>query len=361
MTPRSRAAGHPLQRIGFTLIELLVVLAIIAVLIGLLLPAVQKVREAAARTQCQNNLKQIGLAMHAYHDAYSGLPPGTVGTPKRVLYSAGWATMILPYIEQGNLYNKLDVTLPVTTTGPWMSPKDGGYSNWVATQNVVVKTYVCPSCPLPELIQTDVGDNGPGNWQQAGNYVGIMGASTSSTDPTDPTGAGRVKNCTKPTPVSCNASGGFLASNGVFYPGSFTRLTDITDGTSNTLLAGEQGDKGSDPGVAVPYCAVNNNLDLRTGSVNGIWDGAEWFNLNLCAPCGDMVTLRWPVGTKVRQNYNDGMGYWQNCNKPLQAVHPGGANAVRCDGSVVFLTNSTAFTVLQLLAIRDDGQVIPNY
>src|SRR5712692_7686431 len=102
-------------RIGFTLIELLVVIAIIGVLIALLVPAVQKVREAAQRAQCQNNLKQIGLAMHNYHEVHGTFPPGSLP----MWWGAGWATLILPYIEQDALYRQLDLTQPVGSAGPW--------------------------------------------------------------------------------------------------------------------------------------------------------------------------------------------------------------------------------------------------
>src|SRR5215469_13761335 len=132
MTPRSRAAGHPSQRIAFTLIELLVVIAIIAVLIGLLLPAVQKVREAAARTQCINNLKQMGVACHHYHDALKTLPSGYIATAAYpdTTPGWGWAALLLPYIEQDTLYRQIDLNQPVQNS---------------AAPRAIVKLYLCPS------------------------------------------------------------------------------------------------------------------------------------------------------------------------------------------------------------------------
>src|SRR5207253_4602242 len=127
-----------IRRRAFTLIELLVVIAIIAVLIGLLLPAVQKVREASARSKCQNNLKQIGVAMHSYHGLIGNFPPGN-----ELFWGAGWATFILPHLEQTNIYNQVDLTKPFASAGPW-----NGVPNWVKLQNYQVATYICPSSPL---------------------------------------------------------------------------------------------------------------------------------------------------------------------------------------------------------------------
>jgi prepilin-type N-terminal cleavage/methylation domain-containing protein/prepilin-type processing-associated H-X9-DG protein len=340
------------SRLAFTLIELLVVIAIMGVLVGLLLPAVQKVREAANRVKCQNNLKQIGLAMHNYHLATGNFPPGN-----ELFWGGGWAVFLLPYLEQDPMYHRLDLTQPVGTSGPWEA-----VPNWRNLQNYQVSTYICPSSPMPPLTQTDPGDNGPGNWQQVGNYVAIMGASTSSSVARDPTGGGRVADCSNSSPVYCNF-GGFVASNGVIYPGSRVRISDITDGTSHTLLVGEQSDWGSDPGVSAS-CGVRPQYDLRSPVSYGLWVGAEQSNTpnDTNIGCGDSsgstVTLRWPIGTKQRQNYNDGMAYWGGWNKPIQSAHPRGANVLLCDGSVRVLSNSTAWDVLKWMAIRDDGQIV---
>lgn len=341
------------HRKGFTLVEVLVVVAIIGVLAGLLVPAVQKAREAANVTKCRNNLKQIGLAMHHYENLEGTFPPGN-----RIFWGAGWATFLLPYLEQEPLYRRLDLTKPVGSAGPWTA-----VPNWIVLQNVQITTYICPSSNLPSLVQTDRGDNGDGNWQQVGNYVAIMGACTSSSVPDDPTGRGRVADCSNAAPIYCNF-GGFAASNGVIYPGSRVRVCEITDGLTNTLLAGEQSDWGSDPGVAPPYCNARSQYDLRAPVSYGLWVGAEQNNppTESKAGCGDSsgsaVTLRWPIGMKQRQNYNDGMAYWGGWNKPIQSAHPGGANVLLCDGSVRFLVNQTAWEVLKWMAIRDDGQVV---
>ncbi len=193
-------------RLAFTLIELLVVIAIIGTLIGLLLPAVQKVREAAARTQCQNNLKQIGLALHGYHDANTGFPPGYSASGPYIDGATdtspgwGWAAFILPYIEQDNVYRQLNFNQPVQN-----SP----------TIQTMLKVFLCPSdltpqgaFPVPDGFGNTVCLAAPTS------YAACCGSDASDT--TGPTG------------------------NGVFYRNSRTRMTDITDGTSSTIMVGER-------------------------------------------------------------------------------------------------------------------------
>src|SRR5215472_11978580 len=140
------AMTRRLPRSAFTLIELLVVIAIIAILIGLLLPAVQKVREAAARTQCTNNLKQIGLALHSYHDASNYFPPGYVdgntdpnSTPDNDVGPGwGWATFLLPYLEQQNLYNQINLNAGI------------GIGSNAAPSQMSLKVYQCPADAYPQ-------------------------------------------------------------------------------------------------------------------------------------------------------------------------------------------------------------------
>jgi prepilin-type processing-associated H-X9-DG protein len=207
---------------------------------------------------------------------------------------------------------------------------------------------------------------------QVGNYVAIAGAVTGPWDYRDPTGLHRA--CQAIAWWQCVYDGDYKSSNGVFYPGSRISITQISDGTSNTLLLAEQSGRA----ILGSYCnasqdplayGYDNPTDLRTAYGFGIWTGDEYgaaANDSNGVPCypyydGAVVTLRWPLGTNQRQGNGDGMSVFERMNGPLQSAHSGGVNALRADGSVVFLSNSTAWPALQALAIRDDGMVLPNY
>jgi prepilin-type N-terminal cleavage/methylation domain-containing protein len=196
----------PTRRNAFTLIELLVVIAIIGILMALLLPAVQKVREAAARIQCENNLKQIGLGLHGYHDANKGLPPGYRASGPYVDGATdtspgwGWAAFILPYLEQDPVYRQLNLSQPI--------------QNSPAIQTML-PVFLCPSDLTPQS-PFSVPD-GFGNTvclAAPTSYAACCGSDASDTR--DPTG------------------------NGVFYRNSRIRMVDIKDGTSETIMVGER-------------------------------------------------------------------------------------------------------------------------
>src|SRR5216683_5443875 len=209
-SPKRRREG------AFTLIELLVVIAIIGVLIGLLLPAVQKVREAAARIQCANNLKQFGLAIHNYHDSYQKLPPAALGGDGEV----SWAVLLLPYIEQDPLYRQWNLNLRYTY-----------YRHPASVVGAQVKIYYCPSRRTAPQLSVS-GDTLPpwgGSPGALGDYAANGGNTTAVWD--DPR----------------NGNGVFVYADTTFGPNntvaswrSLTAFRDVTDGLSNTLLIGEK-------------------------------------------------------------------------------------------------------------------------
>jgi len=220
-------------RRGFTLIELLVVIAIIAVLVALLLPAVQQAREAARRSTCKNKLKQIGLALHNYHDTHRSFPSGGFGQ-----FSVSWWVQILPQLEQSTVWKKMVWT---TNAGYSGGPNASLLSGWKPVR------LWCPSSDLPKFAVRD-------GVFASSSYIGIAGATASATSATDPTGANR-----------CVAhSQGYSCSNGVLIANRSVKMRDITDGTSNTIVVGEQSQFG-----------VNSSgkVDIRGSGEWGTWIG----------------------------------------------------------------------------------------
>jgi prepilin-type N-terminal cleavage/methylation domain-containing protein/prepilin-type processing-associated H-X9-DG protein len=344
-----RRKPGPGSRAAFTLIELLVVIAIIAVLIGLLLPAVQKVREAAARIQCQNNLKQIGLALHNYHDGNGTLPPAKVNsgsawkagplTPsetfypgKLFVYNHTGFTFLLPYIEQDNLYKQYNFDYPSCNSDPRGAPlANGGVSAGnAAVVSTLVKTYVCPSDKDPDVDTV----SGTGNWAETTGRSGNYRFSTfNEMDYGDNNTTG---NHVWPGKQPC----------GMFGLNSRCRLTDVSDGLSNTIAVGESRQLFYTGGTTVAGCKTKWGAGCHA-SVMAFSDGPVYFNVNY--PFGLYLGAD---PAKVGALY-----YYQYCDT-FGSFHPGGANMVFGDGSVRFVQQSISLTQLQMLMTMNGGEVL---
>ncbi|OWK46666.1 DUF1559 domain-containing protein [Fimbriiglobus ruber] len=324
------------RRSGFTLIELLVVIAIIAILIGLLLPAVQKVREAAARAKCSNNLKQLGLALHAYHDTYGKMPAGCApdfSSPGVVSASWGssWKVWILPYIEQGNIFSK------------WTFASSSGYSNGNNIQyinNITIPTYRCPSSILPDFY---TASNNAGYFEMFSTYHGIAGSAIDST--------------------ICSGGAGIVSAGGILFPNSAVKMTDITDGTSNTLLVGEQSNQLRDANNAIitgGFTAITSQGPHGwTMGANGSASQPPAYFSGGDNRAFNTITIRYSIN-QIGMSNNCSAGTCDNTgsNIPLSSLHTGGANMLFADGSVSFLSNSLPLLTLQQLATRSGGEVV---
>jgi prepilin-type N-terminal cleavage/methylation domain-containing protein/prepilin-type processing-associated H-X9-DG protein len=326
---------NPSLRRGFTLIELLVVIAIIGVLIGLLLPAVQKVREAAARMSCTNNLKQIGLALHSYHDTLKTFPPGYVdgntdpnSTPDNDVGPGwGWAAFLLPYLEQQNVYNQINFSQAI------------GTGSNTAISQLPLKVYQCPSdaylqnftvWPTSIVVahSSYVGCNG---WEECFN------------------GAGGNP---QPGPGADGLSGLYgPAGRGLFYRNSSTRIAEVTDGLSNTIFVGERsGDHapatwtGAVPGGRCPAWMATQPPAPYSPPPSPAYDNAD-FDEALCLAHGNATHLPsadFPI-------FDPDTFY---------SMHTGrGANFLFGDGSVHFLTSGINPNTYQALSTIGGGEV----
>lgn len=324
---------------GFTLIELLVVIAIIAILIALLVPAVQKVREAAARSQCQNNLKQLGIACMAYESTYKSLPPGGMSGPG-LGYGPSWLAFILPFVEQDNVYKAFDFT---GTTGTNVgvayyqaSNSFGHQANAALVKGKFFHVYYCPASILDKFGLIGIlPEPGPGLGVMRPTYCGIAGGDDHRTTQNYDAGADPHN------AIGKRSAGGVLVSN------LAVKIALITDGTSNTLMAGEQSKHCVD--------ATGAKLDCRSDFGHGFTMGPALSTAN--QRDWNITTIRYAINT---DSWNlKGIGdQFYGCNRPLLSVHPGGTNTLFADGTVRFLEGGIPLQMLKNLANRDDNNAV---
>ena len=308
-------------RCGFTLVELLVVIAIIGILVGLLLPAVQQAREAARRTACSNNLKQVGTALQNYHSTHEQFPVGTgLSASGGIGYS--WWAEILPFIELENIHAGMNRD-PARGNWGWSGNVRGAGSNeqnWDLLFGVSIGLGRCPSTPMPEFATDFAHSFMP-------NYTGIAGSFYTS------------------------PALGIPSTQGVLTRFDAISIKRITDGTSNTMMVGEQSD----------FCLRANGeaLDCRSDFSHGFQMGISGDD---DPRAHNTTTVRHRINEKSAEaigvlSDNENRPNWYQPNRAIQSAHPGGAYVMLADASVQFLTEDTEINLLYNMADRDDGQV----
>jgi prepilin-type N-terminal cleavage/methylation domain-containing protein len=342
---------------GFTLIELLVVIAIIAVLIALLLPAVQQAREAARRSQCKNNLKQLGLAIHNYHDSSNTIPPGWIGMgvtfpgPNSIgttFIGFGWNTMLLPNIDQMPLYNRFNFSYPLTNVA---SSTSGAWTE----HSTVLAAVRCPSDNGPNLVNVAASSNTVGFGRT--NYVGVYGGLIIPENGADPAPA--------------------IGAQGSFYQNSRNNFRNFTDGLSNVILVGERRSPGTNGAnwaggdsiwVGIPVALPQASPGTGTAS----------------AGCTSATT---PTDPNINQQYQayivgdtnvlSTINAQQNGSNPptnpqptapacpritgFGSLHTGGAQFLMGDGAVRFISENVNSVTFQNLGRISDGTVLGDF
>ena len=312
-------------RPAYTLVEMLVVIAILGILIALLLPAVLKVREAANRTQCANNLKQLALAAHHHHDAKGQFPTGVHGVVLQddVRYAEGtnWRVELLPYFEQDNLYGKWD----------YRDCRNNIAGGMNATTAQVVQILLCPSDSLPDLVFHFNNEYVP-QYAWAYGYYGMSSY-----------GGNAGKRSFPPAQQS---------QDGLFYVDSQIRLADVTDGASNTFLFGER--SHHDP----EYDRLTYADEPSFYPLGGFGAWAVVFATGGGNNAANLLSSSVPINYQVPPNSVAGDGAISDRLCAYGSGHAGGANFAFADGSVRFLSDSTPLATLQALSTRAGGEVV---
>ena len=318
---------------GFTLVELLVTLTIIGLLITLLLPAIQSAREVARNATCQNNLKQVGLALAGYEESRRNLPTGA--SHQRAsgsffpTFGPSWWVLLLPYLEQSEIHSQFDF--------------DGAHNGWVLLNprngqlidGVRIDAMICPSSPLDTLMNV-------GSFQvMMPSYVGVSGATSDESFPES-----RQNRCCFPLMDGLTSSGGVLISN------RQVNLKEVTDGLSHTIVVGEASD--------VTYNSYGNAIRIdggfRSGWILGTTTVGTPPKQLAPTPSWNIVSVRYPVNS--REYELPGVNSDHGPNNPFVSAHVNGVNCLFLDGGVRFLSTDTSISALKSLATRDDGKVV---
>lgn len=310
------------KRRGFTLVELLVVIAIIGILVALLLPAVQAAREAARRMQCSNNLKQIGLALHNYHDTFKTFPQGNVvrisGTGVPPLRGDGWTwhARILPFVEQKSLYDQVSMIVGTDIDN------QNSARQLLAGRDTGLTYFQCPTHPNPGSL------NPSKNGYQLSTYNGVCGSVCFNNDQLDAA-----------TDVG-------YRGNGIFFMNSNIRIADITDGTTNTFLVAEVQDelKGAPNSNRMPGSDRRYNFSTNSDD-NPPTDISEYL-------------IGMENDDPINANTRDASGFFNNDGEYAGSYHPGGAQFCMGDGSVRFVGQTISMTIYQGISTRDGGEVV---
>lgn len=341
-----------LRRLGFTLIELLVVIAIIAILIALLLPAVQQAREAARRTQCKNNLKQIGLALHNYHDTHNILPaacysavpgaPGIYGSGTYDDDGFGWLCMLLPFVDQAPLYNQIN---PQGSPGIFESAAItqshyGAGVTIVPGGDTIVPGYRCPSSTLPTHI--------PATWQIPGSQA--LGAG--NVPHANPYAVGYAV-----TDYKAAAHNHISDFNGLMkkqWEGGAARFRDVTDGLSNTIAAGESS-----------YASAGNVSGSSAGpgarattAPTSFQDMPAWIG---SLGSDEVVRINGRFNSPINARTNPTRMYLANNDDNAFSFHTGGAQFLMGDGSVRFITENIDINTYSALFSMNGGEVVGEF
>jgi prepilin-type N-terminal cleavage/methylation domain-containing protein len=313
--------NHAQTRRAFTLVELLVVIAIIGILIGMLLPAVQQVRAAARRTACQNNLKQIGLALHNFHDTFNHFPP-TCSSRTTNDYGYGWGTYILPYLEQNNAYDSINAALTLGLDPSGKNDADRVDATIVGGAGEIMPAYICPSDTLPNIKP----NANPKYAEGKSNYLANLGHNY-------PGYAANRIDIIKP-------GGGFFERR----HNIIRKMAEVYDGLSNTAMIGEA---GGNPAGTIPE---------GDDSWFPVWagDGQGGYS--------DQATGRWMRSSNVVNLENGGgpaeVPKVRELNRGFGSLHVGGAQFVFGDGAVHLITETIDPNIYRYLGEIEDGNVV---